>query len=78
MRRCFITLLFFSIPAFAQDLRGTIGGVVTDATSSPIAGAKVNITELQTGTRVQLETDGSGRYAGTSLLPGDYEIRVQF
>src|SRR5436190_16360049 len=71
-------LLFLAVPAFTQEFRGSISGLVTDATSSPIAGAKVNVTEANTGAKVETVTDTSGHYTAQALLPGDYVISVQF
>src|SRR5438128_2371131 len=78
MSRYLFPLLLFVTPAFSQEFRGTISGLVTDATSAPIAGAKVVVTETHTNTRTEVMTDASGHYAAPSLLPGDYEISVQF
>ena len=78
MKRRLVAALLFVIPGFSQDLRGTLGGIVSDPTASPIAGAKVTVIETHTGAKSQLETDGSGHYSALSLLPGDYEISARF
>src|SRR5437764_163924 len=78
MKRYLGAALLFAIPGFTQDLRGTLGGIVSDPTASPIAGAKVTVTETHTGSKSQIETDSSGHYSALSLLPGDYEISAQF
>ncbi len=81
MRKAFIAA-FIIIPFFftpivtAQEYRGTISGAVTDATKSPVPGAKVTVTETHTNSRVQLVTNDSGAYTATALLPGDYDINV--
>ena len=69
--------LILSFACFAQEFRGKISGVVTDPTSLPIAGAKVTVTETNTQTRIQIESDASGHYNAPFLLPGDYDVSVQ-
>src|SRR5437764_15082802 len=79
MRRSLVAArLFFAVPAFTQEFRGSISGLVTDATSSPIAGANVNVSEANTGAKVETVTDTSGHYTAQALLPGDYVISVEF
>jgi hypothetical protein len=78
MKRCLVAALLLGIPAFTQEFRGSISGLVTDATSSPVAGAKVIVSEANTGAKVQTVTDASGHYTAQALLPGDYTISAQF
>src|SRR3954454_6626934 len=73
----FSLLLFFVAAVFGQEYRGAITGVVSDASGTPIAGAKVTATETATQTKVTVTTDNAGAYTAGGLLPGDYEVRVQ-
>ena len=70
---------FWAVPLalFAQEYRGTISGSVTDPTGAVVAGAKVTVTETQTGTRVDTLSDSSGQYTAPFLAPGDYSILVR-
>src|ERR1035441_4889559 len=79
MKYRLVALLALSVTAalFAQEFRGTISGLVTDATGSTVPGAKVTVTETQTGTRIPTVSDNSGQYTAAFLLPGEYEINVQ-
>src|SRR5215469_14849268 len=71
-------LLFASAFAVrAQEYRGTISGLVTDPSSAVIAGAKVTVTEVNTGARMQATSESKGQYTAPFLLPGDYSITVQ-
>lgn len=63
--------------SFAQEFRGAISGVVTDASGSIVAGAKVTVTEVNTGTKVETTTDSAGHYSAPFLLPGDYDVTVK-
>jgi hypothetical protein len=61
---------------FAQRDLGTITGTVTDASGGAVAGAKVVLTEVSTGSRQETATDPSGTYVRTLLRPGTYTIEV--
>ncbi len=62
---------------FSQEFRGTISGVVTDATGGTIAAAKVTVTEIHTNTKVEVATESTGQYTAAFLLPGDYDIAAK-
>ena len=57
---------------FAQS--GAIQGVVKDPSDAVIAGAKVTLTNLDTGLRRELATNDQGFYAAPSLPVGRYKI----
>lgn len=64
-------------PAFAQSTSSGLGGLVTDATGAPVAGAEVVITHVESGTVSRATTDASGRYAARGLrVGGPYRITV--
>ena len=71
-------LALFTTAAFCQEYRGTISGSITDATGAMVAGAKVAVTETQTGTKTETTSDNAGQYAVPFLTPGDYQISVRF
>ncbi len=68
-------ILAASLPA-QRDL-GTILGVVTDPTGGVVGGAKVTITEDATGSKFNVDTDGSGNYIRPLIKPGTYTIEVE-
>jgi hypothetical protein len=68
--------LAFSLALSAQEFRGTISGLITDATGGTIAGAKVTVTETHTNTKVQTVSESAGQYTAPFLLPGDYDIEA--
>lgn len=53
---------------------GAIAGMITDATGARIPGAKVTITNGQTGLKRALVTSDVGTYSAAALLPGLYEV----
>src|SRR5258706_6183246 len=80
MRRLFrlgATAFAATAVLFSQEFRASISGTVTDATGSFIAGAKITITEINTGTKVETASDTSGHYHAPFLLPGNYDISVK-
>ena len=78
MKRLLVAFaLAVPLALFAQEYRGTISGAVTDPTGALVAGAKVTVTETQTGTKVAAVSDTGGQYTAPFLLPGDYDISVK-
>jgi hypothetical protein len=69
--------LFTVVTSFAQEFRGSIAGVVSDATGAAIPGAKITVIEINTGTKVENVSDAAGHYNVPFLLPGDYDISVK-
>src|SRR5579871_3823444 len=65
-----------ALPVFAQESRGTLSGSVTDPTGAQIPNAKVVVTEIHTGTKIETVSDSAGQYTAPFLLPGDYDISV--
>jgi len=64
--------------AHAQNLTGTINGVVKDASGAVISGASVTLSNAGTGVVVRVvKTDKGGRYDAPSLLIGTYRVTVQ-
>jgi outer membrane receptor protein involved in Fe transport len=62
--------------ADAQNVGGSIQGIVSDATGAVLPGALVVIRNVGTGDAREVATDAEGRYIVPVLPPGDYEIRV--
>ncbi len=61
----------------AQQPTGAITGLITDPSGASIPQAIVTITSPATGFRVELRTTAAGAYTAASLLPGDYEVRIE-
>jgi hypothetical protein len=67
----FLSLLLFAGSfLYAQVSAGAISGTVTDPTQAAIAGAKVTITNQETGISHVLTTDRSGFYSAEGLPVG--------
>jgi hypothetical protein len=73
-----ICLLFGVGAASAQDVSGSISGVVTDPSNALVAGATVTITNVERGHVARVtKTSEQGNYTATSLVPGAYTVSVQ-
>jgi hypothetical protein len=75
-----LALFFFSSqPAWSQAnvQAGSIQGTVTDPQSAIVPGAKVTITNKDTGAVTNTATTSSGGFSSGSLTPGNYAVRVE-
>lgn len=81
MLRCvaaFLAGLMILLPADGWgQVASSLEGRVIDATSAPIAGARVLVTESSTGATRETSTTGDGLFNETQLTPGGYLIRVK-
>lgn len=79
MRSRFLAPFLLLLPCalFSQEFRGTMSGAVSDSTGALVPGARVTITETQTGTKTETISEPSGQYTAPFLLPGDYDVVVQ-
>src|SRR3954464_288829 len=66
-----------SLPALAQEARGTLLGRVTDSSDSLIVGAKVEAANVDTGVHFNSVTNRTGDYIFPLLVPGTYSIKVE-
>ena len=67
----------FSSPLFAQQVTGTIKGVVTDPSGATIANATVDITNKATGLTRTATTNTEGEYSAPDLPFGVYRVSVK-
>lgn len=75
--RIVVALGLLAAAAFAQDFRASISGRVTDATGAVVPGAKVTITNTNTGVPLPAVTNAEGVFTVSYLIPGPYEVRVE-
>src|SRR5690349_16506375 len=67
-------LLFFVVPAFAQE--ATLVGTVTDPSGAAVPNATITITKTDTGVSRTAVTSGDGQYVAPGLLNGHYTVKV--
>ena len=61
--------LFGILSAYGQAVNGTLLGTVTDLSGGVVAGAKVNIIEVNTNTAHTAQTNESGNFTSPLLRP---------
>lgn len=71
------TCMSISCLSFAQTITGTITGLVTDATGAVVPGAKVRVTNVDTGVSVSDVTNGAGIYSLRFLQIGRYKVDTE-
>ena len=64
------------LPPARGQVAASIAGVVTDSSGAPVASARVNARNTETGAVRTTITDGAGRYQIVSLAIGRYEVSV--
>src|SRR6476660_7779062 len=67
---------FFSLVLFAQSDRGTITGTVADPAGSVVAGAPIEIRNVETGVVSRAASSATGNYTLAQLPAGQYELSV--
>jgi len=72
-----LLLLLGSLNAHAQIAGGSIQGTVMDVTGGALAGATVEIKNLDTNGVERRTTDASGRFSALQLQPGRYTVSIQ-
>ena len=72
-------LLALNLAAFGQATiqTGAIQGTITDPQGAVVSGAKVIITNRNTGQKINVVTSPSGAYNSGPLEPGRYVVRVE-
>ena len=63
--------------ALSQNPTGKLVGMVTDPSGAAIAGARVTVTNTQTGTHSETTTGSDGRYQVLELPIGSYTVTVK-
>lgn len=55
---------------------GSISGTVTDPSGAVVSDAKVVITSVSTGQKVELTSNGAGAFGSGPLSPGSYKVQI--
>lgn len=74
-----LALLLFlaAFPVWGQIDRGTIQGLVKDASGAVVPGAKVQIVRIDTNSTIELTTNGEGLYTAPNLPAATYRVVVE-
>jgi hypothetical protein len=66
-----------TIPVLAQNPTGSIKGTVTDQQGAVIPNATITVTNKATGVVRTATSGGDGIYLVSTLLPGEYEVKIE-
>jgi Carboxypeptidase regulatory-like domain len=66
----------FASVSFAQTPGGWIIGTVTEKHAGPLAGARVLVSNVQTGFTANVSTDVNGQFTLENLLAGAYKVSI--
>src|SRR5947207_8141332 len=80
VRLRFVTVLGLAAMAalvHAQEFRATLTGRVLDSAGSPVAGARVRVTNAATEESRDAVTDGQGNYLVPLLNPSTYAVKAE-
>lgn len=69
-------LFLFTVAAFGQGVSGRIQGTVQDTTGALVPGAKVSVSNQDTGVINKYTSDNHGEYIANLLPPGNYKIEA--
>jgi hypothetical protein len=70
-----LLLLTVCVPhSFAQAVFGSIIGTVTDPTGAVVPNATIVVTDVSKGTTETVQSNGSGNYSASRLLPDTYTV----
>src|SRR5687767_11388164 len=71
---CIAAVLVLPLTAFAQSERGTITGLVMDASKGAVPGASIAVINTGTNATANVVSSDSGSYSAANLRPGTYRI----
>ena len=77
IRQLAVWLSLSALMLHAQSERGTITGTVRDASGAIVPGAKVVLTNTQTGVKFTANSNAAGEYTVPQLQVSTYSVRVE-
>ncbi|MEP6994510.1 MAG: carboxypeptidase-like regulatory domain-containing protein, partial [Acidobacteriota bacterium] len=72
-----LAVTMLAVPAFSQESRGSITGRIVDTSDSVVVGARIRVTNLQTGMTGSAVANESGSFLVPFLLPGLYRLTAE-
>ena len=73
----FLAVAIFGTGLHAQDYRAKVQGTVTDSTQAVVVGAKVTLTNVNTGVAAAKTSGGGGQFVFDLVEPGTYSVIVE-
>lgn len=75
--RLILLLLLLSVSLWAQTVRSSIGGTVTDSSGGALASTRVQLVQVETNQTRSATTNQRGDFTFTLLPPGEYRLEVE-
>ena len=72
-----VSLIFLSLPARAQSLRGSVSGLVTDPSMAPVSGVRITLVHQETNKTRTAVSDTQGEFVISSLSLGSYRLEAE-
>ena len=72
-----LALMYWAAPAFAQFETATVVGTVRDSSGAVVPGAKVTLTNRDTGVSVERMSDSNGSFEFFTVRIGTYLISAE-
>ena len=69
-------LICLAARALAQQVSGSIAGVAVDQSGSAVPGANVKLTDPDTRSERQLQSNAQGEFLFTAVPPGSYNVEI--
>jgi len=70
-------LLSSGLAISQENPTGTLVGTVTDQQGGAIAGAKVTVTDMASGTKVSTVSGSAGEFSVGNLAPSSYKVTIE-
>src|SRR5574340_1061570 len=77
MKDIILAALFCALSSMAQEFRATLNGIVQDTSGSVVPGAKIEITNIETGVTQQTTSLAQGEFTVPFLRPGTYTVTAE-
>ncbi len=74
---CLLALLAACSLSYAQEVRASISGLVTDPSGAAVVHATVRVTNLANRVAITTTTNETGAYVTPFLAPGSYEMTIE-
>jgi hypothetical protein len=71
-----IALFWLLVAAAAQAQTGSLSGVVTGPSGTPVPNASISVKNVASGQSVSAQTASDGKYSVPNLAPGEYQVSV--
>lgn len=72
-----LILAAWAVCGFGQQISGTLTGIVSDQSSAVLPGAKVTLTNDQSGSSLVTETNAQGYFSIAGVMAGNYTLTVE-